>query len=214
MLSFAEEIYLLALDDVTGKISTYSEEVSLSYALIGAVLCELSFLNKIDADLDHVYVIDKEPTGNKILDFVLEVIVESEKSMPISYWLKVLLSDASRTEDLILSHLIQRGILKRIDERIFWVFHTRRYPVIDNKEIKNVEDRLRELVLSDDIPEPREAVLVSLVQACNLFEDILSPREKKRAEKRIQAIAKLDIVGREVVEMIKEIKNFNPSIFC
>ena len=43
MLSFAEEIYLLALDDVTGKISTYSEEVSLSYALIGAVLCELSF---------------------------------------------------------------------------------------------------------------------------------------------------------------------------
>ena len=214
MLSFAEEIYLLALDDVTGKISTYSEEVSLSYALIGAVLCELSFLNKVDTDLDHLYVIDKEPTGNKILDFVLEVVAESEKSMPISYWLKVLLSDASRTEDLVLNHLIQRGILKRIDERIFWVFHTRRYPVIDNKEIKNVEDRLRELVLSDDIPEPREAVLVSLVHACNLFEDILSPREKKRGEKRIQSISKLDIVGREVVEMIKEIKNFNPSIFC
>ena len=214
MLSFAEEIYLLALDDVTGKISTYSEEVSLSYALIGALLCELSFLNKIDSDLDHLYVIDKEPTGNKILDFVLEVISEAEKSMPISYWLKVLLSDASRTEDLVLNHLIQRGILKRIDERIYWVFHTRRYPVIDNHEIKNVEDRLRELVLNDDIPDPREAVLVSLVHACNLFEDILSPREKKRAESRIQSIAKLDIVGREVVEMIKEIKNFNPSIFC
>ncbi|MCF7791727.1 MAG: GPP34 family phosphoprotein [Victivallales bacterium] len=214
MLSFAEEIYLLALDDVTGKISTYSEEVSLSYALIGAVLCELSFMNKIDTDPDHLYVIDKEPTGNKILDFVLKTISESEKPMPISYWLKVLLSDASRTEDLVLNHLIERGILKRVDERIFWVFHTRRYPVINNKEIKNVEERLRELVLGDEIPEPREAVLVSLVQACNLFEDILSPREKKRAEKRIQAIAKLDIVGREVVEMIKEIKNFNPSIFC
>ena len=214
MLSFAEEIYLLALDDVTGKISTYSEEVSLSYALIGAVLCELSFLNKVDTDPDHLYVVDKEPTGNKVLDFVLEILAESEKPMPISYWLKVLLSDASRTEDMVLNNLIQRGILKRIDERIFWVFHTRRYPVVNNKEIKNVEERLRELVLGDDIPEPREAVLVSLVHACNLFEDILSPREKKRAEKRIQAVAKLDIVGREVVEMIKEIKNFNPSIFC
>ena len=145
MLSFAEEIYLLALDDVTGKISTYSEEVSLSYALIGAVLCELSFLNKIDTDPEHLFVVDKEPTGNKVVDSVLEVVAGSEKAMPISYWLKVLLADASKTEDLVLNRLIDKGILKRIDERIFWVFHTRRYPVVNNKEIKNVEERLREL---------------------------------------------------------------------
>ncbi|HJO95237.1 MAG TPA: GPP34 family phosphoprotein [Victivallales bacterium] len=215
MLSFAEEIYLLALDDVTGKITTYSEEISLSYALIGAVLCELSLLNKIDTDIDHLYVINKGETGNKVVDSILNIITESENNMPVSYWLKILLSNAAETEDLVLNQLIEKGILKRIDERIFWVFHTRRYPVIDNKEIKSVETRLRELILNEDIiPDPREAVLVSLVQACNLFEDILSPREKKRSEKRIQNLAKLDMVGREVVDMIKEIKNFNPSIFC
>ena len=214
MLSFAEEIYLLALDDVTGKITTYSEEISLSYALIGAVLCELSFMNKIDTDPEHLYVIDDAPTNNKVLDEILDILKESETNMPVSYWLKILLSNASETEDLVLDELIEKGILKRIDERIFWVFHTRRYPIINNKEIKNVEERLRDLVLGDDIPEPRDAVLVSLVQACNLFEDVLSPREKKRTEKRIQALAKLDLVGREVVDMIKEIKNFNPSIFC
>jgi golgi phosphoprotein 3 len=215
MLSFAEEIYLLALDDVTGKITTYSEEISLSYALIGAVLCELSLLNKIDTDIDHLYVIKKEETGNKVIDSILNIIAESENNMPVSYWLKILLSNAAETEDLVLNQLIEKGILKRVDERIFWVFHTRRYPVIDNKEIKTVEARLRELILNEDIiPDPRDAVLVSLVQACNLFEDILSPREKKRSEKRIQNLAKLDMVGREVVDMIKEIKNFNPSIFC
>ena len=215
MLSFAEEIYLLSLDDVTGKVSSYSDEISLSYALIGAVLCELSFSGKIDINIGHIIVIDKTPTGNKILDSILSVIIETETKMPISYWLKILLNNASETEDLVLSELINKGILKIVDERIFWVFHTRRYPIINNKEITSVEARIRELVLNEgELSEPREAVLVSLIQACNLFETILSPKEFKRAEKRIQNLARLDLVGREVVDMIREIRNFSPSIFC
>jgi golgi phosphoprotein 3 len=213
MLSFAEEIYLLSLDDVTGKITSYSEEISLSYALIGAVLCELSLNNKIDTDLEHLYIIDDKPTGNIILDEVLSILGESKSNMPVSYWLKILLSNAAETEDLVLNQLIEKGILKRVEERIFWVFHTRRYPIIDNVEIKNVEERLREIILGDEIPDPRDAILISLVYACNLFEEILSPKERKRSEKRIQSLAKLDLVGREVVDMIKEIKNFNPSIY-
>ncbi len=215
MLSFAEEIYLLALDDVTGKISNYSDQVSLSYALIGAVLCELSFLKKIDTDAEKLYVINKEPTGKPVLDSILEIISENEAQMPVSYWLKVLLSNASATEDMVLDQLIKKGILKKVDEKIFWVFHTRRYPIINDKEIRNVEERIKHIVLNEsDFPDQREAVLVSLIQASNLFESILSPKELKRAEKRIQSLAKIDQVGREVVSMITEIRNFSPSIFC
>jgi len=214
MLTFAEEIYLLALDDVTGKLNSYSEEISVSYALIGALLCELSFLNKIDTDIENLYLLDKTPTGNKSLDSVISILASTETKMPVSYWLKILLSNATQTEEEILEQLIGKGILKRVDERIFWVFHSRRYPVIDNKEIKSVESRLRDLILDENaIPAPRDAVLVSLVQACNLFSDILSPRELKRSEKRIQNLSKLDIVGREVVDIIKEIKTFSPTMF-
>jgi hypothetical protein len=204
MLSFAEEIYLLALDDVTGKVSSYSDEISLSYALIGAVLCELSFKKKVDSQDKNLIVIDKTPAGNKILDSILNVMAETETKMPISHWLKILLSNASETENLVLSELISKGILKMVDERIFWVFHTRRYPIINDKEITSVETRIRELVLNEgENPEPSEAVLVSLIQACDLFKTILSPKELKRAEKRIQSLAKLDIIGREVVDYDK-----------
>ena len=213
MLSFAEEIYLLALDDVTGKITSYSEEISLSYTLIGATLCELSMLNKIDTDLDNLYVIDDQPTGNIVLDEILTILNGNKSNLPVSYWLKILLSHESETEKLVLEQLVKKGILKRVDERIFWVFHTRRYPIVDNKKVKNVEERLRKIILSDEIPDPRDAILISLVYACNLFEEILSPKERKRSEKRIQSLAKLDLVGREVVDMIKEIKNFNRSIY-
>lgn len=213
MLSFAEEIYLLALDDATGKITSYSKEISVSYALVGAVLCELSQLNKIDTDIDNLYVINKEPTGNKVLDEVLTTLSEPEENMPVYYWLKILLSEAEDAEKLVLSQLIEKGILKQVDERVFWVFHSRSYPIIDNQEILNVEVRLRELVLGNDIPDPRDAIMISLVLACNLFENILSPKELRRAEKRIHSLAKLDLVGREVIEMIREIKDFNPNVF-
>ncbi|HBM15105.1 MAG TPA: phosphoprotein [Lentisphaeria bacterium] len=215
MLSFAEEIYLLALDDVTGKISNYSDQVSLSYALIGAVLCELSFIGKIDTDLEKLIVLNSEPTGNKVLDSIFNILSENKEKLPVSYWLKILLSNSGATEDMVLELLIQKGILKKIDEKIFWVFHTRRYPIIDDREIKSVEERIKHLVLDDtDFPDPREAVLVSLIKASNLFETILSPKELKRAEKRIQSLAKIDLIGREVVNMINEIRNFSPSIFC
>ena len=213
MLSFAEEIYLLALDDVTGKMVSYSEEISLSYALVGAVLCELFLLNKIDTDPEHLYVIDEKPTGNIILDEVLAILCENKSDLPVSYWLKILLSNATETEALVLDQLIKKGILKRVEERVLWVFRTRRYPVIDNKEIKSVEERLREIVLGDEIPDPRDAILISLVHACSLFYEILSPKERKRSIKRIQSLAKLDLVGREVVDMIKEIKNFSSSVY-
>lgn len=213
MLSFAEEIYLLALDDITGKISSYSNEISLGYALIGAILCELSFVGKIDTDTEHLYLVDKTLTGNKALDSVLEIIAQSATDMPVSYWLKMLLSSAQETEELILTELINKGVLKKVDERIFWVFHTRRYPIVNNKEIVAVEERIKRLVLNDEeIPDPREAVLVSLIQACDLFDVILSPKEFRRAEKRIQNLAKLDMVGRSVNDMIKGIKNFSSLI--
>lgn len=215
MLSFAEEIYLLALDDVSGKMSTYSDEVSLSYALIGATLCELSFLGKVDTDIDHLYVLDKTPVGNKVLDSILTILATNKSNMPISYWLKVLLSNANETEELVLSELTHKGVLRKVDEKILWVFNTRRYPLIDNKDITNVEERIRQLVLRDgEIPDPRDTVLVSLIYACNLFPSILSPKEVKRTENRIKMLAKLDSVGREVVDMIEEIKSFSPSIFC
>jgi len=53
MLSFAEEICLLALDERTGKAYKSSNEILLGYSLVGAILCELSFIKKIDMTICH-----------------------------------------------------------------------------------------------------------------------------------------------------------------
>lgn len=209
MLSFAEEIYLLALDDVTGKITIPSKDIVLSTVLIGAVLCELAFLNKIDNDQEFLYLLNTESTGNPILDETLKTIQQTgQEKNTIYHCLKMLLPRAKQIEQDVLAHLIKRGILKQVNEKILWLFSTRRYPVIDNTEVKDVETRLREIILTDTIPTPRDAVLVSLAHTCDLLDDILSPREQRRSSEKIEELAKLDLVGQEVAQLINQINAF------
>ena len=206
MLTFAEEIYLLSLDDITGKFIVPSTKIVLNSVLVGAVLCELSFLNKVDSDLQDLHILNTQPTNNPILDSTLEYFKKiGAKKVSISHCLNILLKDAKNIEDQVLDQLIKNGILKKVEGRILWVIPTRRYPKIDDRQIKDVETRLRELVLSDNIPEPREAVLVSLVHTCGLFEQILSPKELRRSENRINKLSRIDVVGRKVVQLIKDI---------
>ena len=48
---------------------------------------------------------------------VKSVIAESNAKMPVSYWLRILLNSASETKDMILTELINKGIVKVVDEK-------------------------------------------------------------------------------------------------
>ena len=204
MLSFAEEIFLLALDDREGSIKPLPVS-ALEYALPGALLMELAFLNKIDIDLKCLQVVNTEPTGNALLNDVLRQIEGKTEAQTTSYWLSFFAGQAKQIQERVLAQLIAKKILKTEDKKILWVFKTRRYPMIDNREIKEVMARLRELILGDEIPAPREAVLVSLVDACRLFDDLFSAEEYERVQPRIKALAKLDLIGQEITKSIREI---------
>jgi len=210
MLSFAEEIYLLALDDVSGKIIIPSKETVLNTALIGAVLSELSFLGKIDTDTENLYILNTDLTGNAVLDEVMKILQDnvSNGQAPLYQCMKMLLPEAGNIENSVLENLISRGILKKIEEKILWIFPQRRYPIIDNREITDVETRLRDIVMGDEIPDPRESVLISLVHNCDLFREILSPKELRRCSPRIEELSKIDSVGREVAQLIDQINAF------
>ncbi len=206
MLSFAEEIYLLALDDVTGRMSPGMNGSNLSRVLVGAALCELSHLNKIDSDPKRLFLVDATPTGNLALDMILSRITARKGAeMNTAAWICDLQPESSAIEATVLESLVAKGIVKKVQERVLWIFSNRRYPLINNVEITDVERRLRQAVSDESsVPSPRDAVLISLVHACGLFREILSPREFTRCASRIETFSKLDLVGREVVRLIRE----------
>ncbi len=205
MLSFAEEIFLLALDDKQGIIKPLPVS-ALDYALAGAVLMDLALQDRIDTDLTSLSVTDTKLTGDPILDDTLRQIQQKPEPQPAGYWLKHFEHQSRHIQERVLARLIQKGILKQENQRILWVFEVRRYPLMDNREVQEVKSRLRDLILSDDIPEPREVVLINLGNACRLLDDLFTPAEYEKVRARITALARLDLIGQEMAKSIREIE--------
>jgi len=205
MLSFAEEIFLLALDDKQGVIKPLPVS-ALDYALAGALLMDLALQDRIDTDLTSLSVTATKPTGDPILDDTLRDLQQKPEPQPTSFWLKHFADQSKRIQERVLERLIQKGILKQQNRRILWVFEVRRYPLMDNHEVKEVKTRLRELILSDDIPDAREVVLINLGNACRLLDDLFTPAEYERVRPRIIALARLDLIGQEMAKSIREIE--------
>jgi Golgi phosphoprotein 3 len=206
MLSFAEEILLLALDDQKGSMKQLSA-VSLDYALAGAVLTDLALLNRIDTDLDSLFVVDRTPTGDILFDGVLGEIPSDAKRWPVKHWLDHFAQQGAKIQKMALDRLIEKRILKKEDRKILWVFEVRRYPIIDDTEPEEVKTRLRELILSNDIPDPHDTVLISLANACGLFAEIFTRSELDSVRPRIDALARLDLIGREIAGAIGTIES-------
>ncbi len=206
MLTFAEEILLLTLDDESGKF-VYADSTELRYALAGSVLMDLALRSKIDTDLKKLYVVDSTPTGEEILDRYLTTISAVNEDHSTRYWVTEIAKDGDGIKDKALSMLLEKGILKVKEKKILWVFETRRYPVVDDTEEKEVKKRILDLVLSDEIPTPRDVVLVSLVDACKLFPKILSSHEAERLAPRIEQIRRLDLIGQAVSQVLDRLRS-------
>jgi len=206
MLTLAEDIILLLLDDDTGKLASI-DLMTLNYAMAGAVLMDLALRNKIDTDLESLIVADSTPTGLQMLDTYLDKISSENKENNTRYWLTELSNYGEDIVDSALNMLVEKKILKTEEKKILWVIGTRVYPMIDDKEEKEVKRRIIDLLMSDEIPTPQDVVLVSLMDTCSLFTTILSSKEVERLSSRIEQIRKLDLIGQEVTKVLERLRS-------
>ena len=204
MLGLVEETVLLLLRDEGGsfvRVPTWS----LRYAVAGAVLMELAIENRIDTDLEHLFLVDDTPTGDDLLDPTLAEIAAGERNNT-RFWIEHVAERADGIREGALGRLVERGILEERDERLLWVFRTRRYPAVDGQVRREVKLRIMGVLLSDEIPDPRDAMLICLADACGIFRAILSGRELADVTPRIEQVARLDLIGQAMSRAIDDVR--------
>ena len=206
MLTFAEEILLLMLDDDDGTFLP-TRTSAVEYVLAGAVLMDLAFSNRIDTDERQLLVIDDTPTGNPMLDRILERITGASGTRDTRAWIeKITGEDTDEIRRQALESLVTRGVLEVRDAKFLWVFRSRRYPVIDGRVEREAKLRVTGVLLSDDIPDPRDVAMIGLVDACGILSEIFSEREIQRAAPRLEQLRKMDLIGQEVGGAVAEIE--------
>ena len=204
MLRFAEEIILLLLNDDDGSFARVPSW-SLNYALAGGVLMDLALENRIDTDLEKLVLVDATPVGDGLLDQTLEDI-ESEEGQDARYWVERTAGRADLIREEALARLVSRGILESRDDRFLWVFRSRRYPAVDGTAEREVKLRILEVLFSDQIPSPRDVVIICLADACGIFRILLSRQELSNASARIEQVRKLDLIGQAMTQAIHDIE--------
>ena len=205
-LRFAEEITLLMLNDEDGGFVRVPGW-SMQCAFVGAVLMDLALENRIDTDLRRLVLIDPTPVGDDLLDPTLALIAQATETHDARHWVDHLADRAEEFREGALARLVERGILRREDDRFLWVFQSRRYPVIDGEAEREVKLRIMEVLFSNEIPDPRDIVLICLVDACGILRELLSARELERASERIGQVRKLDLIGQAVSKAVWDIQS-------
>jgi hypothetical protein len=205
MLGFVEEIVSLQLDEGSGTFADLPEAVS-EVVIGGAALMELAIKNRIDTDLESLTVLDASPTGDGILDDILLRLSAADGNLTAAAALELVTPNSRQYQEEALRRLVAKGILRERDGRFLWVFQTRRYPVIDNREQREVRARLRQLLLTDEIPDPNDVVLICLIDACGLLRLVLASEEAPTAMPRVAQLAKLDLIGQAVTNAVREIQ--------
>lgn len=199
MLDLAEELLLLALEDESGRIKQ-ATAASLPFGLAGAMLMDLTLRERLGMEDDRVVVLDASPTEDEVLDSALREISASAKPRNAWHWVSKL--GSWRPKDRVTEQLLERGILKRQEDMVLWIFPYIRHLPEDATVERELRDSLQDVVLNGHAPDARSAALLSLIKSCNLVDDVFGRADRKRARDRLDEISERELIDNAVSDTV------------
>jgi len=206
-ISLAEELVLLLLSEQTGYIDI-APGWELYCAMAGASIADLAIQGRIDTDTNSLFLVDSTPTEDELLNSILGEIEKSEKNHDTQYWIE---RNASRSDEIIseaLERLVNREILVQEAGSFFGlsreISRSGNYSDDSFTIREEAKTRIRNVIFRDMIPDPRDAILIALMNACKGFTLLLDEEDYEEAVERIELVSKLDLVGRTVGTAVQE----------
>jgi len=196
-LTLADEIVVLTLDDSVAEINPTCMPVA-AIAVAGGVLMELALQGRIDTDMESLFIVNPAPTGDELLDEVLQEIGAEAEQHPSAWWIDELTKRHGDLVDRVLERLVTAGVLREEEREYLWVFSQRAYPQVSGREEREAKARLMSVLFNDEVPEPRDALLLGLANSTGALAAILTETELDKASPRIAEVARLEEISRSV----------------
>ena len=205
-LTVPQELILMLLNEEAG----YFHQVpgwNLNCTVVGAVLAELALRSRIDTDEESLFLLDPTATGNPGLDPTLKEIASEPVQHSTQYWIERLAANAESIIDLVLDHLVALKLLDIHEGEFYtlaragaWTELTSSLGEVESGQF--VKARIGRAIFNDEIPDPRDIVVICLVNACDVFRLIFQLDDE--AEERIEFICKMDLIGRSLASAVSQ----------
>jgi golgi phosphoprotein 3 len=191
----AEEFLTLAL---TAK--RRASGTALGYGLAGALMAELSILDKIVLQGQSVLVFDGRSAGDEFLDEALKIIAICGQEKGAKWCVRKLSSSMKNLPERFVARMEKQGLLTAKRTKALGIFPHTAYEVRHPEAAIAVRERLRKAILQPGRLDPRSAALAGLCAACEV--NILTPAEASRAGTRLRDIVRMDPISAGVAAAV------------
>ena len=108
--------------------------------------------------------------------------------------------------DLTLDRLVDMDILERHNGEFYTLASARFHADAPGDRQEGtagqfIKARIGQVILTDLIPDPRDVIIIGLVNTCDVFRFMFDLDEE--AEKRIETICRMDLIGRSIADAVK-----------
>ncbi len=201
-LTIPEEILLLSVHDRGGTLPGGKKS---DVVLAAAILMDLALKNRLDTDLDQLIFVSDAPTGEIVLDEALKMIFSRKEKHDPAFWISQLAIRSGEFTEYLLASLTMKKIIKIENQKILWFFAKRKYPLQQDQEIKEVKQRVREIVFGDDLPEIRDIIIISLLHYGELHGLVFTEAESAQYRDKVGQIARMDLIGQAISKSLAQL---------
>ena len=165
-------------------------------------------MSRIDTDVESLFLVDKTPTGNSILDPILKQIADEPAQRNAQYWIERLAPQSESIIDLTLDRLVDLNILEHHDGEFWTLSRTIRQSELsgdsseDDTAARFVRTRISRAIFNNEIPDPRDVIIICLINTCDVFRFMFQLDDG--IEERIQAICRMDLIGRSIADAVAQ----------
>lgn len=184
-LLLAEELFLLAHDDASGK---GDGTVAIDNGYAGALLLELASDGLVVLE-DKVLRAAPGSAPHPLLAEAHDRLAESEKLRKSEYWVNRLPAALKPLDVKLGQSLVQRGVLTEQRGKRLGLFKTTSWPEVDPAPERDLRARLSAVLAQGVEPDPHSALLISLLSALNAINGLVEKPDRRVARKRAKEIA-------------------------
>ncbi|MGH7470157.1 MAG: GOLPH3/VPS74 family protein [Longimicrobiales bacterium] len=199
-----EEVLLLALNDDSGK----TQGGWFTFGLGGAMVAELLLAQRVTFEpvkkKRMVTVTRPSLVGEPLLDECMHLLNNAKRRADVATWVGKF-AGIPKLRERIADRLCQRGILRRSEDRVLFVFSRQLYPMVDPRPERELTERMRKAIFQDGEVDVRTAIVTRLAYRADLLRFMADRKELKRRKSRIEALplpATLDASVRDAIAAV------------
>lgn len=204
-LNYSEELFLLMIDPVTGRFFPVPDQTQ-RLIIAGSILIDASFFGLINDDFKELTFLRSSGSHHPVLHEAMMCFKYIKSPSSLSHALTIVASHTATLRTMIWDGLITRGILSRRKSGLNVQTMSRHRLDPEMPVIIGIHQKIRKIALSDEIPDVTIPPLFSLIVAGGLLKYIFRPGEIETARKRIDWLAGMEALGREIIMATRLLK--------